>query len=418
MNNETYNFVQSENVNNSKGERAYTTEMRELLARMLCYGLRAEERLTTKVVKDYGLDTGFIHGIIWEVANRWHVNTAFLDCMTRSDLAVQVEEIDDQLVTRLDDKYIPCTPIKQPTSIASNWPRYGPISQFIRLHNQHSIFATPVRECIFGAIGKACTFCTYDMSKPRPLPPAVFVEMLRRVIDETGPDVELALGAATPSLTDHGVEYFSMIIEQVWHEFHIPASVEMVPPKNLNDLDRLIDAGIKSLVMSIEVWDDNIREDVCPGKSVIEKADYIAAWTKGLAALGRGQVSSVLLVGLEPENSTKAGIDYMIGLGVIPTLIPFRPYDAAKLRGHQLTDHHQYLRCSSHCSNQLAAAGLSPLQQFGCTKCGACSLEIYLEQEKVASSDTPPSRTHEAKPLSVMSRLNPDSMLENLHPNK
>jgi len=304
--------------------------------------------------------------------------------MTNSELAVPVELINNQLVTKLDGQYISCAPINQPKSIKTSWPNYGPISQFIRLHNTRSIFATPVRECVFGANGEGCTFCTYEMNEPRPVPPAVFMEMLYRVLDETGPDVELAIGAATPNVGDHGVGYFLEIVERVQREFQIPTSVELVPPKNLEDLDRLFDAGVKSLVMSIEVWDDQIRQEVCPGKSVIGKTEYIAAWNKAENVLGPGQVSSVLLVGLEPEESTKVGIDYLVGAGMVPTLIPFRPYDAASLRKNPLTDHNQYLRCSSYCSNRLAVAGLSPLRQSGCTKCGACSLEVYLEQERLA----------------------------------
>src|ERR1051325_5679960 len=203
--------------------------MLELLARMLCYGIRADESLASQIVGKYDLDPGFIHGVIWEVANHWHVNTAFVDSMTRSPLAVTVEEIEGQLLTKLANNYLSCRPISQPPSIETNWPQYGKIRQFIRMHNPRAIFATPVRECVFGAIGKGCTFCTYDMNKPKPVPPPIFMEMLRRVIDDTGMDVELALGAATPNLSDHGIDYFADIVRRVRQEFDIATSLAVLP---------------------------------------------------------------------------------------------------------------------------------------------------------------------------------------------
>ena len=253
---------------------------------------------------------------------------------------------------------------------------YGRIGDYVRLHSPTTIFGTPICECIFGAMGAGCQFCTFDMTSPKPVPPKIFAEMFLTVRRAVIGPVSLALGAGTPNLRDHGARYFAKIVDAIRVFETVPISVEMVPPNTIEDLDLLLKRGVGSLIMSIEIWNDQRRAEICVGKAYVTREKYLTAYDFAVKRLGRGRVSSVLLVGLDTEDSLKDAIMELTNLGVLPTLIPFRPYDNTPLAHLPPTNHEQYLRLSRFNVGAMNAARIGPKDQVGCTNCGGCSLEI------------------------------------------
>jgi biotin synthase-related radical SAM superfamily protein len=128
---------------------------------------------------------------------------------------------------------------------------------------------------------------------------------------------EVAIGGATPSWFDCGATYYAQIVEEIKQMCEVPISVELIPPDD-RFIDLLCDAGADALVMSLEVFNESVRKRVCPGKSQVGRERYFGAWKRALALLGEGNVSSVLLAGLEDPMETIAGSEEMIRLGVLP----------------------------------------------------------------------------------------------------
>jgi biotin synthase-related radical SAM superfamily protein len=187
--------------------------------------------------------------------------------------------------------------------------------------------------------------------------------------------IDVAVGSGTPNLRDGGVRYFGRLVERITPALLGGISVEMVPPSDLDDLIILKDAGVTALIMSIEIWEDSIRREICPGKSEISKNHYRAAWHRAINMFGRGNVSSVILAGLDTVENIEAAIDEMTAMGVVPTIIPFRPYDASAMSNYPLTQVDDFLRVARHNASALLSAGLTPLHQAGCTKCQGCSID-------------------------------------------
>ena len=90
---------------------------------------------------------------------------------------------------------------------------------------------------------------------------------------------------------------------------------------------------------------------------------------------GRGQVSSVLIAGLQPYDDIVRECEKMTEIGVFPTIMPFRPFDDSDLAGQPMCDPDEYIRISELLGGMLRAHGLAPQAMQGCTKCGGCSLE-------------------------------------------
>jgi hypothetical protein len=347
----------------------------EVLARLLCYGVQLPENLSPDYWARFGLDQRFIQGSVFLVNGMRPINTAVWAADTKNINAVPLVFQNNELWINSSGRPILCSPLEQPRSILDRFNGYGTVGEYLKYHTSDTIFASPIRECIFGAIGKGCRFCTFDMAKPKPLPPSVFTEMFLRV-SENRPGLSLAIGPGTPNLRDHGVRYIEALIKDLSVHWRGPISVELVPPNNLDDLKRLVDVGVGSIIMSIEVWDDASRQELCPGKAYVSKQHYIDAWRTSIYLLGSGRASSVLLVGLEEIRSTKAGIDFLIEHEVVPTLIPFRPYDHIGLEKRDPVGHHTYMEVSRYNVESLKRRHIGPHNQVGCTRCGGCSLDI------------------------------------------
>jgi hypothetical protein len=190
----------------------------------------------------------------------------------------------------------------------------------------------------------------------------------------------IAFGGGSPNLTDFGADYYCRLADackQVKPTLGI--SVEIVPSRRHDGWERLItEPAVDGVISSIEIWDDAIRSKICTGKAELSKSHYLKRWGQAVERLGPGRVSSVLLMGLEPIESTMNGATQMMEMGVIPTIIPYRPYDASPLGRLKPVSHFDYLSVSTMIARELSTRSLSPNSQPGCTACGACSLEVSL----------------------------------------
>ena len=159
-------------------------------------------------------------------------------------------------------------------------------------------------------------------------------------------------------------------------EFYTGAiSIEFAPPADLGKLREMKEAGVTNVIMNLEIADERLRSEICPGKGRITKAHYYEAYARGVELFGRGQVSSVLIAGLQPYDDIVAECERMTAAGVFPTIMPFRPFDDSDLSQASMCDPDEYLRIAELLGEMLRKHGLAPHLMQGCTKCGGCSLE-------------------------------------------
>lgn len=346
-----------------------------LLARLLCCGVRPSDECLQYWRTLAPIEKGFIHGVSLSLEGKYIINTALLDSMVEGGDALDVHFRHGESYVDWGGSFA-LRPVRQPAAVWQRDKGGRLIGDYMRLHSPTTLFLIPVRECIFGAIGRPCEFCTYEMRRPEPLTSSELLNMISIFISDADV-IEMAFGGGTPRLGDHGAIYYSNLVRAVVSEFGARCSVELVPPQEDEALDELLSSGVRSLVMSLELWDCDIRARVCPGKAVVTRERYRDAWLRSLDRLGSGTVSSVLLVGIEPVESTMEGINRLIEWGVLPTLIPFRPYDETPMSHHKATSHEDYLTVARYAASRLAQANLSPNTHAGCAGCGGCSLEKF-----------------------------------------
>ena len=122
----------------------------------------------------------------------------------------------------------------------------------------------------------------------------------------------------------------------------------------------------------MELFDDGKRRLFSPGKSEIPITRYFEALSYAVHKIGAGSVSSVLIAGLESIKSTIKGAKKLIDIGVIPTIMPFRPYDNCEMSDYPVTNPKDLLIIEAEINEYLKQKDLKYNYASGCLNCNAC----------------------------------------------
>ena len=103
-----------------------------------------------------------------------------------------------------------------------------------------------------------------------------------------------------------------------------------MPPKDFRLFERFKNLG-NNMAMSLEVFDEQLFAEVCPGKSQDYTRDrFFAAFEAAIDILGRGNVYVGFVAGMEPLESIIEGIEYFGSMGVVPAVAAFHPDAGSK----------------------------------------------------------------------------------------
>jgi hypothetical protein len=110
-----------------------------------------------------------------------------------------------------------------------------------------------------------------------------------------------------------------------------PISLMSVPINDVNKLHQLYENGISEISFNIEIFDDSIARKIMPGKSNFSRQYYFEALEKAVYIFKKNNVRSIVIVGLESDETLFAGIEKLCKIKVQPVLSIFRPIPRTKL---------------------------------------------------------------------------------------
>jgi hypothetical protein len=178
------------------------------------------------------------------------------------------------------------------------------------------------RRCKFCSIG--LNIGTEDRDKA--------LDAIRHVVqlalaDPINPARHILLGGGTPSAPDAGAATFAAaarVIRQVSSNVSIYAM--MAAPDDPEALVDLFAAGINELGINLELFDERAASYYLPAKfERHSRAHVLATLERAVEIFGPLNTRSILVVGLEPVESTTAGARALAERGVMPILSPLRP---------------------------------------------------------------------------------------------
>lgn len=111
-----------------------------------------------------------------------------------------------------------------------------------------------------------------------------------------------------------------------------PLYLMSLPPNDLEIISQLYKEGIDEIAFNIEIFQEELARNYMPGKGLIPRQHYYKTLEKAVSLWGkRGNVRSMVIMGLEPENSLLAGIEKLCKIGVQPMISIFRPMENTPL---------------------------------------------------------------------------------------
>lgn len=116
----------------------------------------------------------------------------------------------------------------------------------------------------------------------------------------------------------------------------VPGTILPSPAKGTDDIKRYYDTGIKAIGFSMEIWDEQLYQGICPGKSKeVSHAQFLDSIRTAVRTFGEGCVYGVFVMGLEPKRTFLEGVRHLTDLGA--NVVPFvwSPNPGSRLEGHR-----------------------------------------------------------------------------------
>jgi radical SAM protein (TIGR04043 family) len=256
------------------------------------------------------------------------------------------------------------------------------------LHSRDTLATTVLQTCVrYGNSRTKCQFCAIGESL------AAGRTIARKTPDQLAEVAAAAqrldgianvvMTTGTPPTGDRGAAILSESATAIKRATNLPIQAQCEPPADFSWFPRMREAGVDSLGMHLEAWDEDVRRRIMPGKAEVPRTFYLEAFKAAVKIFGRGQVSTYLLAGLgDDEASLHEAARVLIDLGVYPFIVPFVPVSGTPLASHRPPSAEFLRNVLGPVGQWLTEAGMtSDTVKAGCVKCAACSTLSTFEKQ-------------------------------------
>ena len=248
------------------------------------------------------------------------------------------------------------------------------------LHSRDTLATTVLQTCVrYGNSATKCQFCAIGESLKAGRTIAKKTARQLAEVAEAAQRLDrianVVMTTGTPPTDDRGAAVLAECALAIKAATDLPIQGQCEPPSDFGWFARMHEAGIDSLGMHLEAWDETVRRRIMPGKAEVARAFYLKAFAAAVQIFGRGQVSTYLLAGLgDTVESLHEAARVLIDLGVYPFIVPFVPVSGTPLAAHRPPSAEFLRQVLGPVGQWLSEAGMtSDTVKAGCAKCAACS---------------------------------------------
>lgn len=250
-----------------------------------------------------------------------------------------------------------------------------PYSSLVQLHGKNVLATALTGICRFKLDKEGCRFCALTPDPNERTKSFANIAAVIKDLEARGEKyAELNINAGTVYGEDCGAGMYEHAIEAVQAVSGISIYAQLCPPEDFTYIRRLKDAGLSTISFNIEVFDERLRREICPGKSKIPVSRYLDALSFSAGLFGKNQVSSWLIAGLEPKKSLLAGARAVASAGAIPFITVFRPLMGSEYQDRRPPQADWLMEVFEALRDILVEFDLNPAKSAsGCAKCNCCS---------------------------------------------
>jgi hypothetical protein len=196
-----------------------------------------------------------------------------------------------------------------------------PMRRVASLVGSH-LLVHPSGACGFSVQGAPCRFCLEGARAERDTVATVadVVEVVRAAFEE-GAAESVYLNSDAFEAEDGGLAFVAPYVEGIRRHFDTLVAVQAHPPRSDRWIDWAYALGVDALSFNLEIYDPELLDRYCIGRMrYIGRQRYLDALAHAASIFPSGTVWSDLVLGLEPPESTMAGIDALASRGVVPVV--------------------------------------------------------------------------------------------------
>ncbi len=307
---------------------------------LMMRGLRVPKSVRDQLNGDYGVTGHALFGSAGDVdlvlpGGTWASVPTTGSMMATTPYALEC--VDDAFTIRADgDPTLTCrVELRKPSTFFKHSTSTGiPYGRIGTVHGPY-LALSPSNRCTFLTDLDRCRFCGVGqaVATHAGVPVDDVLEAIRIARAENPIDmVYLSVGhLGTP---DGGVTFLEPYVAAIKKHFDILVAVDALPPQDNAWIDRSYAMGVDAISYNLEIFDAARFERICPGPArEMGRARFLDALAYAATVFPSGGVTCHLIVGLEPIESTHAGISALTDLGVLPVLPIYRPFKGRDMRG-------------------------------------------------------------------------------------
>lgn len=314
---------------------------------------------------------------------------------TRSPYLVRKEE--NTLILEKNGKFVSTVRWNERPEYYNQKTSYGTeMRKIAQFRGDCGIIACISNFCSNWKTGDQCLYCNFDLAQKSTATTAAVKETLydTKSAREVGEVIAAAIEegirpcfiTSSGDLPGRGVtDSTTRIIQAVKKATHrdtMIGCVNLAAPDNLEDIDRLYQAGARNIAMNMEIWNPDMFKAICPGKAKrVGQEHWKRALEYAVSVFGRGNVISGLVVGLEPKENYYEAAHWMSEKGIYLVDNCFRPDAGSKLENHRPPRPEWFLEVMEK-SYDIAARNLPEMftreysnnDKVGCYRCAGSNL--------------------------------------------
>ena len=180
----------------------------------------------------------------------------------------------------------------------------------------------PSGACGFSVQGTPCRFCLEGARAEREAAATVadVVEVVRAAFEE-GVAESVYLNTDAFEVEDGGISFVAPYVEGIRRHFDTLVAVQAHPPRSDRWIDWAYALGVDAVSFNLEIYDPELLDRHCIGRMrYIGRQRYLDALEHAARIFPSGTVWSDLVLGLEPPESTIAGIEAFASRRVVPVV--------------------------------------------------------------------------------------------------
>lgn len=237
-----------------------------------------------------------------------------------------------------------------------------PFAQVGTVHGGY-LTITPIAACDFFPKEESCRFCSANFVMGPEGKHALSVREVVEIVHEAFEEgiaefVQMSIGFLEGE--GHGLASLEPYIKAIKKNFGTLLAVEAHPPATDAWIDRTYAMGVDSVSYHLDIYDPEIFSRICPGKARhIGRERYLDALQYAASIFPSGTVTSNLIVGLEPFDSTIEGITHLTRMGVVPLLPIFKPLEGSDYSRHNIPESEEIAPLYAHLYNTVKANKIS-----------------------------------------------------------